>query len=661
MKFLVCYLFVSFFLTLTQAAPLAARYLKFEQYFNYYNGNGPSRIDLYEIEVWSGGNNVARSSLVTANSIMPGSNTSVINDGNFNSYFVSNENNPGPMSNSMPHWIQIDFGSVKVVERIKIFQHLLIKCGLFISSDGINWTQCGRYDQVDGIIDCDPSAPVVNIESAVMRPGTTLMDVVYRVNDPDDATVKTRALAFKDGVRSFANVIKPVTFVEGTSAKLGDAIPTNVNHTLTWNVAADWNIDLGQVKFEVLAMDGRGLLPFDWITVPAVEGKTEITISRDSHTDDQLRNCFFWLYSDGQTSLSLTNGILSGNSNSGVFNQVALVNAEIIQPYAAPFIYKQMNFDMEDAYKVNRNTRANLLNQNKWHAAQRSYSGTSMVYAFGDNYYGQSTVPSGLNDVIAISAGSIRSHALTRSGRVAYFQAGAAEAVFAYVNDGSDHAPENFITDVTSIAESDDKTIALKSNGTIVGWTYNFEPDSTIPVALNGVIAISGGYSHFLALKNDGTVVGWGNNDSGQVTIPAGLSEVTAIAAGGYHSLALKSNGTVVGWGSNNYGQCAIPTGLSNVIAVSAGEFHSLALKRDGTVVGWGANSYGQRIIPTGLSGVTAIAAGGMHSLALKSDGTVVGWGANSRGQRNIPFGLSGVTAIAAGYQHSLLLKAKAP
>ena len=35
--------------------------------------------------------------------------------------------------------------------------------------------------------------PAVVIQSAVMRPGTTLMDVVYRVNDPDNATVKTRA------------------------------------------------------------------------------------------------------------------------------------------------------------------------------------------------------------------------------------------------------------------------------------------------------------------------------------------------------------------------------------------------------------------------------------------------------------------------------------
>jgi hypothetical protein len=45
------------------------------------------------------------------------------------------------------------------------------------------------------------TAPTVVIQSAAMRPGTTLMDVVYRVNDPDDATVKTRALAFVDGVR----------------------------------------------------------------------------------------------------------------------------------------------------------------------------------------------------------------------------------------------------------------------------------------------------------------------------------------------------------------------------------------------------------------------------------------------------------------------------
>jgi hypothetical protein len=57
------------------------------------------------------------------------------------------------------------------------------------------------------------TAPAVVVQSAAMRPGTTLMDVVYRVNDPDDATVKTRALAFVDGVRSFTNALKPITFL----------------------------------------------------------------------------------------------------------------------------------------------------------------------------------------------------------------------------------------------------------------------------------------------------------------------------------------------------------------------------------------------------------------------------------------------------------------
>ena len=89
--------------------------------------------------------------------------------------------------------------------------------------------------------------PVVTIVSAEMRPGTTLMDVVYNVADADDVTVKVRALAFVDGVRSFANVLRPETWKEGTDANLGDAIATSVDHTLTWNIGADWDIDLRMV------------------------------------------------------------------------------------------------------------------------------------------------------------------------------------------------------------------------------------------------------------------------------------------------------------------------------------------------------------------------------------------------------------------------------
>ena len=72
---------------------------------------------------------------------------------------------------------------------------------------------------------------------------------------------------------------------------------------------------------------------------------------------------------------------------------------------------------------------------------------------------------------------------------------------------------------------------------------------------MSGVTAVAAGGWHNLALKSDGTVVGWGDNGAGQATPPAGLTDVIAIAAGFLHSLALNSDGTVVGWGSNLHGQ----------------------------------------------------------------------------------------------------------
>ena len=88
-----------------------------------------------------------------------------------------------------------------------------------------------------------------------------------------------------------------------------------------------------------------------------------------------------------------------------------------------------------------------------------------------------------------------------------------------------------------------------------------------VPSSLGtNVIAISAGYGHALALRTDGTVVGWGgDNFYGQNSIPAGLTNVVAIASGYYHNLALKSDGTVVAWGDNGWGQTTLPTGRLGV------------------------------------------------------------------------------------------------
>jgi hypothetical protein len=45
-----------------------------------------------------------------------------------------------------------------------------------------------------------------------------------------------------------------------------------------------------------------------------------------------------------------------------------------------------------------------------------------------------------------------------------------------------------------------------------------------------------------VALKRDGTVVGWGLNSFGQSTAPDGLRDIMAIAAGGLHTVVLKSS-----------------------------------------------------------------------------------------------------------------------
>ena len=185
---------------------------------------------------------------------------------------------------------------------------------------------------------------------------------------------------------------------------------------------------------------------------------------------------------------------------------------------------------------------------------------------------------------------------------------------------------------------------------------------------LTNIISIAAGYQHSLALQSDGTVLGWGFNNCGQATGSSDgtngfvringvvLSNVVAISAGFLHSLALKSDGTVVAWGSSAYGETTVPEGLSNIVAVSAGWYHSLALKKDGKVVMWPnpikEGWWSPTVLPS-LTNIVAIATtknlwGTGDDMVLKSDGTVVTWGIKSGHSHSIT-GVSNVVALAAG------------
>src|SRR5437660_9164721 len=83
------------------------------------------------------------------------------------------------------------------------------------------------------------------------------------------------------------------------------------------------------------------------------------------------------------------------------------------------------------------------------------------VVAWGGNAFGQTTVPAGLSNVIAIAAG-------------------------------------------------DHHNLALKSDRTVVAWGWNEYGQISVPAGLSNVTALAGGWGHSLALKSDGTAWGWG-------------------------------------------------------------------------------------------------------------------------------------------------------
>ena len=230
-------------------------------------------------------------------------------------------------------------------------------------------------------------------------------------------------------------------------------------------------------------------------------------------------------------------------------------------------------------------------------------------------------------------------------------------------NRGQSDVPKG-LSDVVAVAAGMYHSIALKQDGTVVAWGWNVLPQSTVPTGLKDVTAITAGYYHNLALKQDGSVAIWGESAPSPHDLSARLGKsVVAVSAGTRYSVALRRDGTVFAWGQNDRGQCDVPTGLSGVTAIASSTFQTLAVKHDGTVVGWGhaypvgGKTYNTPYIPAGLTGVTAIATTGDSNVALKQDGTIVTWGRDRFPFPLPPRDLNHVVAVGVGLLGALALK----
>ena len=198
-------------------------------------------------------------------------------------------------------------------------------------------------------------------------------------------------------------------------------------------------------------------------------------------------------------------------------------------------------------------------------------SAAAGVWVWGSDDDGPHTVPAGLRDVVAVSAGYGHGVALTRSGQPqAWGKTGSRRPVTA-VNDWRD------------------------------------------------IMAVASGWEHVLGLHTNGTVIGWG--DAGLTTaVNRRLTNIVSLAANGYRSLALTSSGEVLGWGND-----VPPPDLPSCVAVAAGFWQSLALTADGRVFAWGEEQTPPP--PPDLRDVVAVWAGFQVGAALKADGTMVTWG----------------------------------
>ena len=277
----------------------------------------------------------------------------------------------------------------------------------------------------------------------------------------------------------------------------------------------------------------------------------------------------------------------------------------------------------------------------------------SQVRSWGSDTNGNTNVPAGLSNAVAISAGATHSLALKSDGTVTAW----GDNSWGQINVSQG------LTNVVQMSANLTYSLALKSDGTVTAWgTDNYGSIKSMPQGLNNVIAVAAGGQFALALKNGGTVVGWGNvsgsADGNPAIVPAGLTNVIAIAAGWAHALALKSDGTVTAWGTNDYGQTSVPFGLTNVVAIAAGNNVSMALKNDGSIISWGQNNGGQINVPPTLTNAIAISTSPYwYSLALTASGMPVPWGFNATGSQATPTNLGTVSYIAAGGYFALALQ----
>ena len=256
-------------------------------------------------------------------------------------------------------------------------------------------------------------------------------------------------------------------------------------------------------------------------------------------------------------------------------------------------------------------------------------------------------------------------------------------------------------TDWKTVSAGWGYTMAVKENGTLWAWGNNqygqlglgnsgFNTHRTVPTQVGTATdwkMVSAGTGYTMAVKENGTLWAWGWNFHGQLglgnfgagtnrLVPAQLGADTDwsfVAAGNSHTVAIKTNGELWTWGDGWSGQLGlgdnddrltpVRVGTDLWKSVSIGTGHTVAVNTKGELWTWGMNSSGQLGNGTAASNNAPVrigtatdwahtSAGHSHTIAIRTDGTMWAWGENRNGQFGNGTGVNSNVPVRVGTEN---------
>lgn len=185
------------------------------------------------------------------------------------------------------------------------------------------------------------------------RPGTATVDVDYRVDDLDDATVTTALVALANGEVNLGNILPMNRLTEGTASRVGTAQPTGTVQRVTWDAGSDWNVDFGTLRVMALARDSRShWFDVHLVEIPADGPRPAVTISRLPLTESDFLGQFLWLVATKDPSVRLVDGVLFGTS--GAEDGVILASGATTTTAGREFLLRRDGLRLATAEEVTR-------------------------------------------------------------------------------------------------------------------------------------------------------------------------------------------------------------------------------------------------------------------------------------------------------------------